>query len=224
MTEGQKPTSKIVVLISGSGSNLQSIINACEENNIDAQISAVISNKYNVKGLDRAAAANIPSIVIDHHAFETRQAFDQHLAEVIIGFTPDLIILAGFMRIFTEEFVNQFVGKLINIHPSLLPAYPGLNTHQRAIEAGDRTAGATVHFVTPELDGGPSILRAQVAVLENDTSDALAARVLTMEHQIYPTVAQWFCEGRIGMKDGIVFFDGVQIDKLGLLFTPQSEH
>lgn len=224
MTEGQKPTSKIVVLISGSGSNLQSIINACEENKIDAQITAVISNKYSVKGLDRAADANIPSIVIDHNAFETRQAFDQHLAEVIEGFTPDLIILAGFMRILTEEFVNQFVGKLINIHPSLLPAYPGLNTHQRAIEAGDRTAGATVHFVTPELDGGPSILRAQVAVLENDTSDALAARVLTMEHHIYPTVAQWFCEGRLNMKDGIVFFDGVQIDKSGLLFTSQTEH
>lgn len=162
MTVGEKPLSRIVVLISGSGSNLQSFIEASKEGNIDGQIMAVISNRPGVKGLERASNVGIPSIVVDHRAFASRQEFDRYLAEVIQGFTPDLVVLAGFMRILTTDFVNQFVGKLINIHPSLLPAYPGLNTHQRAIEAGDSVAGATVHFVTPELDGGPAILQVEV--------------------------------------------------------------
>ena len=157
MTVGDQPLSKIVILISGSGSNLQSFIDACSAGVVDGKIMAVISNRPGVKGLDRASAADIPNIVIDHRAFQSREEFDQHLAEVITSFTPDLVVLAGFMRILTDGFVNQFIGKLINIHPSLLPAYPGLNTHQRAIEAGDSTAGATVHFVTSELDGGPAI-------------------------------------------------------------------
>ena len=178
MTVGNKPLSKIVVLISGSGSNLQSFIDACKEGRVDGEIKAVISNRPGVKGLDRAAAVNIPNIAVDHRAFESREDFDQYLAEIINGFTPDLIILAGFMRILTGGFLNQFVGKLINIHPSLLPSYPGLNTHQRAIEAGDSVAGATVHFVTPELDGGPAILQAQVPILSTDSSAELAARVL----------------------------------------------
>jgi phosphoribosylglycinamide formyltransferase-1 len=224
MTVGDQPLSKIVVLISGSGSNLQSFIDACEERRVDGKIMAVISNRPGVKGLDRAAAANIPNIVVDHRAFESREEFDQYLAEIINGFTPDLIVLAGFMRILTGGFVNQFVGKLINIHPSLLPSYPGLNTHQRAIEAGDSVAGATVHFVTPELDGGPAILQAQVPILSTDSSAELAARVLVEEHKIYPLVAQWYCQGRIIMNNGIVFHDSVEVEKSGLLFSSESEH
>jgi len=224
MTVGDQPLSKIVVLISGSGSNLQSFIDACEEGSVDGKIMAVISNRPGVKGLDRAAAANIPNIVVDHRAFESREEFDQYLAEIINGFTPDLIVLAGFMRILTGGFVNQFVGKLINIHPSLLPSYPGLNTHQRAIEAGDSVAGATVHFVTPELDGGPAILQAQVPILSTDSSAELAARVLVEEHKIYPLVAQWYCQGRIIMDNGIVFRDSVEVEKSGLLFSSESEH
>ena len=219
MTVGDQPLSKIVVLISGSGSNLQSFIDACEERRVDGKIMAVISNRPGVKGLDRAAAANIPNIVVDHRAFESREEFDQYLAEIINEFTPDLIVLAGFMRILTGGFVNQFVGKLINIHPSLLPSYPGLNTHQRAIEAGDSVAGATVHFVTPELDGGPAILQAQVPILSTDSSAELAARVLVEEHKIYPLVAQWYCQGRIIMDNGIVFHDSVEVEKSGLLFS-----
>lgn len=224
MTVGDQPLSKIVVLISGSGSNLQSFIDACEERRVDGKIMAVISNRPGVKGLDRAAAANIPNIVVDHRAFESREEFDQYLAEIINGFTPDLIVLAGFMRILTGGFVNQFVGKLINIHPSLLPSYPGLNTHQRAIEAGDSVAGATVHFVTPELDGGPAILQVQVPILSTDSSAELAARVLVEEHKIYPLVAQWYCQGRIIMDNGIVFHDSVEVEKSGLLFSSESEH
>ena len=224
MTVGDQPLSKIVVLISGSGSNLQSFIDACEEGSVDGKIMAVISNRPGVKGLDRAAAANIPNIVVDHRAFESREEFDQYLAEIINGFTPDLIVLAGFMRILTDGFVNQFVGKLINIHPSLLPSYPGLNTHQRAIEAGDSVAGATVHFVTSELDGGPAILQAQVPILSTDSSPELAARVLVEEHKIYPLVAQWYCQGRIIMDKGIVFHDSVEVEKSGLLFSSESEH
>ena len=224
MTVGDQPLSKIVVLISGSGSNLQSFIDACEEGRVDGKIMAVISNRPGVKGLDRAAAANIPNIVVDHRAFESREEFDQYLAEIINEFTPDLIVLAGFMRILTGGFVNQFVGKLINIHPSLLPSYPGLNTHQRAIEAGDSVAGATVHFVTPELDGGPAILQAQVPILSTDSSAELAARVLVEEHKIYPLVAQWYCQGRIIMDNGIVFHDSVEVEKSGLLFSSESEH
>jgi phosphoribosylglycinamide formyltransferase-1 len=224
MTVGEKPLSRIVVLISGSGSNLQSFIEASKEGNIDGQIMAVISNRPGVKGLERASNVGIPSIVVDHRAFASRQEFDRYLAEVIQGFTPDLVVLAGFMRILTTDFVNQFVGKLINIHPSLLPAYPGLNTHQRAIEAGDSVAGATVHFVTPELDGGPAILQVEVPILSTDTPTELAARVLVEEHKIYPLVAQWYCQGRIVMDKGLVFHNGVEVGKSGLLFSNESEH
>ena len=224
MTVGDQPLSKIVILISGSGSNLQSFIDACSAGVIDGEIMAVISNRPGVKGLDRASAADIPNIVIDHRAFQSREEFDQHLAEVITSFTPDLVVLAGFMRILTDGFVNQFIGKLINIHPSLLPSYPGLNTHQRAIEAGDSTAGATVHFVTSELDGGPAILQAAVPILPKDTAVDLAARVLIVEHEIYPVVAQWYCQGRVVMDQGKVFHDGIAVGESGLLFSSESEH
>lgn len=198
---------RIVVLISGSGSNLQSFIDACADGSLNADISAVISNKPGVKGLERAANVGIPNITLDHNSFDSRGDFDQALGDVIDSFSPDLIILAGFMRILTPQFVNRFLGKLMNIHPSLLPKYPGLHTHQRAIVAGDREGGATVHFVTPELDGGPSIVQAPVPIVKNDTAEALAARVLIFEHQIYPLAAEWFCQGLLELREGDVIFN-----------------
>ncbi|MDE0746827.1 MAG: phosphoribosylglycinamide formyltransferase [Porticoccaceae bacterium] len=223
MSTGQKPTPRIVVLISGSGSNLQSLIDACINNKIKAQITAVISNKPNVKGVERATAANIPALIIDHRDFSSRQEFDLHLLEAIKSFEPDLVVLAGFMRILTPDFVNQFEGKLLNIHPSLLPAYQGLDTHQRAIAAGDSKAGATVHFVTPELDGGPPILQAEVAIMPADSAQDLAERVLKMEHEIYPTVVQWFCDGRLTAENGKAFLDGAIIGSNGILFDINNE-
>lgn len=223
MSTGQKPTPRIVVLISGSGSNLQSLIDACINNKIKAQITAVISNKPNVKGVERATAANIPALIIDHRDFSSRQEFDLHLLEAIKSFEPDLVVLAGFMRILTPDFVNQFEGKLLNIHPSLLPAYQGLDTHQRAIAAGDLKAGATVHFVTPELDGGPPILQAEVAIMPADSAQDLADRVLKMEHKIYPTVVQWFCDGRLTAENGKAFLDGAIIGSNGILFDINNE-
>jgi phosphoribosylglycinamide formyltransferase-1 len=153
---------RLVILISGGGSNLQSFMDACAEGSLNAEIAAVISNKVSAKGLERAANAGIPNIVLDHTEFPSRGEFDAALGDIIDSFSPDLVILAGFMRILTPPFVNRFLGRLMNIHPSLLPKYPGLHTHQRAIDAGDKKAGATVHFVTAELDGGPAIVQAQV--------------------------------------------------------------
>lgn len=212
MTDGATTDSgvrkrRIVVLISGSGSNLQSFIDASADGSLNADIVAVISNKAGVKGLERAADVGIPNITLDHNSFESRGDFDQALGDVIDSFSPDLIILAGFMRILTPHFVNRFIGQLMNIHPSLLPKYPGLHTHQRAIDAGDSEAGATVHFVTPELDGGPTIVQARVPVFERDTAELLASRILTYEHQIYPLAAEWFCQGRLQLRDGEVIFD-----------------
>jgi len=214
---------RLLVLISGGGSNLQSFIDACEEGSLQAEVVAVISNKAGVKGLDRAAAAGIPNIVVDHRAFDSRDSFDQNLGDMIDSFAPDLVVLAGFMRILTPGFVNRFLGRLINIHPSLLPAYPGLHTHQRAIDAGDQQAGATVHFVTPELDGGPSVLQAQVPVLPDDSAETLAQRVLGFEHQIYPMAAQWFCQGRLRMTNGQALLDGKALPETGVIFDGSTE-
>ena len=166
MTDFSKGKRRIVVLISGGGSNLQSFIDGCADGSLNGDVVAVISNKAGVKGLERAAVAAIPNITLDHNSFSSRAEFDVALADVIDSFSPDLIVLAGFMRILTPQFVNRFLGRLINIHPSLLPKYPGLHTHQRAIDAGDSETGATVHFVTAELDGGPGIVQAQVELLE----------------------------------------------------------
>ena len=214
---------RLLVLISGGGSNLQSFIDACEEGSLQAEVVAVISNKAGVKGLDRAATAGIPNIVVDHRAFDSRDSFDQNLGDMIDSFAPDLVVLAGFMRIRTPGFVNRFLGRLINIHPSLLPAYPGLHTHQRAIDAGDQQAGATVHFVTPELDGGPSVLQAQVPVLPDDSAETLAQRVLGFEHQIYPMAAQWFCQGRLRMTNGQALLDGKALPETGVIFDGSTE-
>jgi len=190
------PRSRLVVLISGGGSNLQAFIDAAADPAYPCEVVAVISNRAGVFGLERAARADIPAEVLDHTAFASRDAFDTALADRIDAHAPDLVILAGFMRILTPGFVARYDGRLLNIHPSLLPKYPGLHTHQRAIDAGDAEAGATVHLVTEELDGGPVILQARVPVLPGDTADTLAARVLVEEHRIYPEAARLVTLGR----------------------------
>jgi phosphoribosylglycinamide formyltransferase-1 len=194
----------IVILISGRGSNMEAIVNACQREGWPARIAAVISNKASASGLQFAAAQGIATAVVDHKAFDSREAFDAELARVIDGYQPDVVVLAGFMRILTEGFVRHFQGRLLNIHPSLLPAFPGLHTHQRAIEAGCKLAGATVHFVTPELDHGPIVLQAAVPVLADDTEDSLSKRVLTHEHVIYPQAVRWLVEDLLSVNDGVV--------------------
>lgn len=216
MSEQSVTKRRIVVLISGGGSNLQSFIDGCAGGSINGSVVAVISNRAGVKGLERAAAAAIPNITLDHNSFESRVEFDCALADVIDSFSPDLVVLAGFMRILTPQFVNRFLGRLINIHPSLLPKYPGLHTHQRAIDAGDNEAGATVHFVTPELDGGPAIVQVRVPIESNDSADSLASRVLAYEHQIYPLAAEWFCQGRLELREGHVILDNELLPETGV--------
>ncbi len=189
----------IVVLISGSGTNLQAIIDACNAEKINGDITAVISNKAGVFGLDRAQNHNIPTHVLSHKEFENREDYDKGLIDIIDQYQPKVVVLAGFMRILTAQFVSHYAGKLINIHPSLLPKYQGLNTHQRAIDAKDQEHGCSVHFVTEELDGGPVILQAKVPVFEDDDIDSLSQRVHVQEHQIYPMVVKWMCEDRLTM-------------------------
>ena len=193
-------TSRIVVLISGSGTNLQAIIDACESADYPGEVVGVVSNKIDAYGLTRAQEANIETVALSHKGFESRATYDQALIAKIDIFKPDVIVLAGFMRILTPDFVQHYQGKLVNIHPSLLPKYQGLNTHQRAIDAGDKEHGVSVHFVTEELDGGPVILQAKVPVFEGDNSDDLAARVHEQEHRIYPLVVKWLCQKRLSMK------------------------
>ncbi|MGB2078381.1 MAG: phosphoribosylglycinamide formyltransferase [Vibrio sp.] len=199
---------KILVLISGSGSNLQSLIDASEAGRLEGEICAVISNKADAYGLERAKNHGIATHFVDSKGYASREEFDAALIQVMDSYQADLIILAGFMRILTPAFVQHYQGKMLNIHPSLLPKYTGLHTHQRAIDAGDSEHGTSVHFVTEELDGGPVILQARVPVFGDDDADTLAARVLTQEHQIYPLVAQWFVTGRLVMKDGAAVLDG----------------
>jgi len=197
----------VVVLISGSGTNLQALIDAAAAGRPFA-IAAVISNRPAVAGLERASAAGIPTRVVDHTAFADRDSFDAALAEAIESFAPGLVVLAGFMRILTTGFVRRFAGRMLNIHPSLLPAFQGLDTHRRALEAGVREHGASVHFVTAELDGGPVIAQARLAVEPGDTPSSLAARVLAREHVLLPQVVSWFAEGRLRMHGHQVWFDG----------------
>jgi phosphoribosylglycinamide formyltransferase-1 len=195
-----------VVLISGNGSNLQAIIDHRQSGGY--QLSAVISNRADAFGLERAARADIPARTLDHKAFESREAFDAQLMQEIDAFEPDLVVLAGFMRILGNGFVQHYLGRLLNIHPSLLPAYKGTNTHQRALDAGEALHGASVHFVTPELDGGPVIRQAVIGVSAADNKDTLAQRVAIEEHKIYPEVLTWFSHGRL-----IVDAEGVLLDK-----------
>ena len=189
----------IVILISGRGSNMEAIVQACAQEQWPARIAAVVSNKADAAGLQFAAERGIATAVLDHKGFATREDFDAELAKVIDGFAPDLVVLAGFMRILTAGFVRHYEGRLLNIHPSLLPSFAGLHTHRRAIEEGCKVAGATVHFVTPELDHGPIVAQAVVPVLPTDTEQDLSARVLVQEHVIYPRAVRWFVEGALSV-------------------------
>ena len=188
---------RLVVLISGNGSNLQAIIDDIANNNLPAQVVAVISNKPDAYGLERAKKANIEQRILPHQNYDSREQYDAALKDLIDSFQPDLVVLAGFMRILSNDFVNHYLQRMMNIHPSLLPKYKGLNTHQRVIDAGDKKHGCSVHFVTPELDDGPVILQATVEVKENDTAETLAARVHEQEHQIYPKAIRLFTENKI---------------------------
>lgn len=208
---GNAETSKLmpaVILISGNGSNLQAILDAVQYEHLPITIRAVISNNATAHGLQRAQQAGIPTHVIPHQDYASREVFDQVLQKTIDQYQPEMVILAGFMRILTEDFVSHFEGRLLNIHPSLLPKYQGLNTHQRVLDAGEMEHGATVHFVTHELDGGPAILQVHVPVTPGESAQQLAQRVLTYEHKIYPQVIRWFAEGRLSLQSNKVVFDG----------------
>jgi phosphoribosylglycinamide formyltransferase 1 len=198
----------LVVLISGAGSNLQAVIDACKSGKIHGRVAVVISNKADAYGLTRASAADIPTAVISNQDYADRIQYDVALMTEIDRHQPDLIVMAGFMRILTPAFVNHYAGRMLNIHPSLLPKYQGLHTHQKAIDASDSEHGASVHFVTEELDGGPVILQAKVPIFAEDTAAELAQRVHVQEHQIYPLVINWFCQQRLVMKEGKAWLDG----------------
>ncbi len=197
----------IVVLISGGGTNLQSIIDAARAG-LPVDIRAVISNRADARGLERAQQAGIEIQVLDHREHPDRDSYDAALMASIDAYQPGLVVLAGFMRILTDAFVRHYTGRMLNIHPSLLPKFRGLHTHQRCIEAGEQEHGATVHFVTPELDSGPVVIQARVPVEPGDTPETLAARVLDQEHRIYPQAIRWFAEGRLALRDGIAHLDG----------------
>ncbi|CAB9494163.1 phosphoribosylglycinamide formyltransferase [Alteromonas macleodii] len=206
---------KICVLISGNGSNLQAIIDEIKGGRLNAKISGVISNRPNAYGLERAKEAGIEAVCLDHTNFDTRESYDEALKAQIDAFGADCVVLAGFMRILTPEFVDSFAGKLVNIHPSLLPKYKGLNTHQRAIDNGDKEHGVSVHFVTPELDGGPVIIQSRVPVFDEDTASDLAERVQEQERRIYPLVLSWFSAGRLSMRNNKAVLDEQELPESG---------
>lgn len=200
----------IVVLISGSGSNLQAIIDATRAG-LPVDIRAVISNKMDAYGLERARRAGIPTQVLNHKDYADRESYDAALAQIIDGCGAELVVLAGFMRILSDGFVRRYEGRMLNIHPSLLPRHRGLDTHARALAAGDDEHGATVHFVSPELDAGPIVMQARVPVEPGDSPESLAARVLREEHRIYPEAIRWFAEGRLTLEHGRALLDGKPI-------------
>ncbi|MES9861969.1 MAG: phosphoribosylglycinamide formyltransferase [Candidatus Thiodiazotropha sp. LLP2] len=219
MTPTQRP--RVVVLISGNGSNLQAIIDAVKAD-LPIQITAVISNRPEAYGLERASSAGIETAVVDHKAYPDRLSYDQALMTLIDQFNPDLLVLAGFMRILTNEFVGHYAGRMLNIHPSLLPKYRGLRTHQQALEAGDKLHGASIHFVTEKLDGGPLIAQAQITVFPEESVDNLAQRVLDKEHQLYPMALRWFAEKRLKLNEnGEVILDN-RILQHPIIFSPQD--
>jgi phosphoribosylglycinamide formyltransferase-1 len=196
--------SSIVILISGRGSNMEAIVRAAQKEAWPAKIAAVISNRPDAGGLDFARSHGIQTAVLDHRAFKDRASFDAELVNLIDSFNPDLVVLAGFMRILTGDFVRHYTGKLLNIHPSLLPLFPGLHTHEQALAAGVSEHGATVHFVTEALDHGPMVIQAKVPVLPGDSADTLAQRVLKQEHIIYPRAVRWFIDNRLSIRDNQV--------------------
>ncbi|MFZ3202947.1 MAG: phosphoribosylglycinamide formyltransferase [Pseudomonas sp.] len=207
----------VVVLISGSGSNLQALIDSSQAGDSPVRIRAVLSNRADAYGLERAKAAGIDTCVLDHKAFAGREAFDAALIEAIDAFEPQLVVLAGFMRILSSDFVRHYAGRLLNIHPSLLPKYKGLHTHQRALEAGDGEHGCSVHFVTEELDGGPLVVQAVIPVQSHDSLDSLAQRVHEQEHLIYPLAVRWFAEGRLRLDAQGAMLDGQPLPSTGHL-------
>ncbi|HII4612326.1 phosphoribosylglycinamide formyltransferase [Aeromonas hydrophila] len=206
---------RILVLISGNGSNLQTILDGCAGGKIAGEVVGVISNKADAYGLVRAKEAGVAAAILAQQQFASREEYDAALLAQMADYQPDLVVLAGFMRILSADLVRHFAGRMINIHPSLLPKYQGLHTHQRAIDAGDDEHGASVHFVTEELDGGPVILQARVPIFEGDDAGEVAARVQVQEHSIYPLVVQWFCEGRLQMRAGSALLDGKQLGPAG---------
>ena len=195
---------RIVTLISGRGSNMRSLVETCATERWPARVVAVISNRADAAGLAYAKDRGIATAVVDHERFDSRDAFDSALSREIDAHRPELLVLAGFMRILGVDFVRHYEGRMLNVHPSLLPAFPGLHTHRRAIDAGCKLAGATVHFVTPELDHGPIVIQAAVPVLPGDTETQLAARVLALEHVIYPRAVRWFVEEQLVVEGGVV--------------------
>ncbi len=198
---------RIVILISGRGSNMQALL----ETNLPCQIAAVISNRADAQGLEIARAHGIATAVVPHKDYADRASFDAALAKEIDLYTPDVVVLAGFMRILTAGFVERYAGRLINVHPSLLPAYPGIDTHERALQDGIKIHGCTVHFVTPDLDHGPIIIQAAVPVLRDDTPQTLAARVLREEHRIYPQTVRWLCRNQVWLdKQGRIAGDRLE--------------
>ena len=213
---------QIVILLSGRGSNMEAIVRTCASERWDARIAAVISNRADAAGLRFAAERGIATAVVDHRAFAARADFDAALAAEIDAHAPDAIALAGFMRILGPAFVQCFAGRLVNIHPSLLPAFPGLHTHRRAIEAGCKVAGASVHFVTADLDHGPIVAQAIVPVLRDDDEDTLSARVLAQEHRLYPLALRWLVEGRLDVRDGVVRHRDGAAQLLGVDDLPRS--
>ena len=212
----ESDTPRLAILISGRGSNLQAFIDACADGSLTADIAVVVSNNPDAAGLQRATEAGLPTRTVNHRDYDSRETFDAALVHALAEFEPDLVILAGFMRILTPVFIEPFAGRLMNVHPSLLPKYPGLNTHQRAIDAGDSEAGVTVHYVTQELDGGPPIIQARVPVLADDDADALAARVVVREHVIYPLAASWHLQGRLKLAAAGAILDGELLPETGV--------
>jgi phosphoribosylglycinamide formyltransferase-1 len=200
---------RIAVLVSGNGSNLQALIDA----NLSGQIIGVLANKADAYALERAKQANIATAVVSHKDFPNRESFDEAMHQQLLAWQIDLVILAGFMRILTPSFVSQWQGKMLNIHPSLLPYYKGVNTHQRVLNTGDRFHGCTVHFVTAELDAGQSIAQSAIEVRLNDTVETLAQRVHKLEHFIYPQVAEWLCNGQLTWRDGQAFFNQKPLER-----------
>ena len=213
---------QIAVLLSGRGSNFESLLRSSRTGSLGGDIGLVISNRPAAGGLRIAQDAGIETALIDHQQYPSREAFDRDLAGAIDSISPDLVVLAGFMRILTPEFVARFTGRLMNIHPSLLPLYPGLHTHQRALDNGDSYAGATVHYVTGELDGGPPVLQARVPVNSGDDSDTLAGRVLEIEHRIYPVAVNWHLTDRLTWQDGNLLKDGLPVPLSGELWEDAS--
>ena len=209
-SSGDRP--RVVILISGSGSNLQAIIDAVADDRLHVQIAAVISNRPHAGGLERARRAGVHTAVVDHRSYPDRASFDAALREAIDAHRPDLVVLAGFMRILTGPFVDHYRGRMLNIHPSLLPRFRGLDTHARALAAGVEEHGASVHFVTSELDGGPVVAQVRVPVDPGDTAQDLAARVLEQEHRLYPLVIEWFAQNRLQLRDdGKLSLDGCEL-------------